>query len=149
MKNIHVYIGTWTGDEQDGIYHFSLNTGSGDLTPAGKTQPVPEPFFLIVNAAGDRLYATNAADEIDGVEGGTISAFAIDPASGDLTFLNRQPSRGKLPCYLSLDHTGRHLLTGNYTSGSVAVLPIKADGSLGPSTDFHQHAGRSVNLERQ
>ena len=147
MKNVHVYVGTFTDDPQDGIYHFYLDTESGELTQVGQPTPTPQPFFLIVNAAGDRLYATTMNDDDQPED--TISAFAIDPASGELTFLNRQPSRGKLPCYLSLDRTGKYLLTGNYISGSVAVLPIEADGSLGPPTDFHQHQGSSVNPERQ
>jgi len=149
MSEVHVYIGTQTDDPQEGIYHVRLNTESGALTPVGATKHVPNPFFLIVNATGDRLYATNAVDEIDGQPEGAISAFAIEPESGQLSFLNRQPCRGKLPCYLSLNSSGKYLLTGNYNSGSVAVLPIAADGSLGPPVDSHQHAGSSVNAERQ
>ena len=120
MSDVLVYIGTFTNDPQQGIYHFRLNTESGALTPVGSTAAVPNPFYLVVNAAGDRLYATNAVDEIDGRQEGAISAFAIDPSTGNLTFLSRQPCRGKLPCYLSLDGTGKYLLTGNYNSGSVA-----------------------------
>jgi 6-phosphogluconolactonase len=37
----------------------------------------------------------------------------------------------------------------NYGSGSVAVLPVKQDGSLGEASAFIQHTGSSVNTQRQ
>src|SRR5262249_55194570 len=40
-------------------------------------------------------------------------------------------------------------LVANYTSGSVAALPVRNDGSLGEPTSFVQHKGSSVNPERQ
>ena len=66
-----------------------------------------------------------------------------------LTFLNRQSTRGDGACHLCVDATGRTLLVANYGSGSVAALPIGADGSLGEPSDFFQHEGRSVDAERQ
>lgn len=149
MSEYLVYIGTWNHNAEDGIYRFWLDSESGKLTPAGVTRAVPDPFFLAMNAAGDRLYATNALDAIDGEEEGAISAFAIEPENGELTFINRRPSRGTVPCYISLDSSGKNLLTGNYNSGSVAVLPIEPDGALGMPSDAHQHEGSSVDVERQ
>lgn len=148
-QQVLVYIGTYTEDPQEGIYHFRLDTATGALEPAGQTPAVPNPFFLVIDAVGRHLYATNAVDDLDGQPGGAISAFAIDPASGALRFLNRQPASGKLPCYLALDRSGRHLLTGNYNSGSVAVLPIGPDGRLGPASCAIQHQGSSVHPQRQ
>jgi 6-phosphogluconolactonase len=63
--------------------------------------------------------------------------------------MNSQPSQGVGPCHVSVDRSGRVALVANYASGSVGVLPIEADGRLGPATAAVQHRGSSVNPERQ
>ena len=78
-----------------------------------------------------------------------MSAFAIDRATGKLTFLNEVSSRGREPCHVSLDKTGKFVMAANYTGGSVAVFPVLADGRLGEPSAFVQHHGSSVNPERQ
>jgi 6-phosphogluconolactonase len=45
--------------------------------------------------------------------------------------------------------TGKHVLVANFASGSVCVLPIRPDGSLGDATDVVQHYGSSVDPRRQ
>src|SRR5262249_19795522 len=62
---------------------------------------------------------------------------------------NRQSAEGTAACYLDVDKTGKAVLVANYSSGSVAALPIKADGSLGEPASFIQHRGSSVNPRRQ
>jgi len=96
---------------------------------------VQNPSFLAVHPNGRFLYT---ADENPS---GTVSAFRIDPATGKLTMLNSQPSNGNKPCFVTVDHTGRWLLATNFMSGSVVVLPIHSDGSLGPVTSLVQHSG--------
>lgn len=41
------------------------------------------------------------------------------------------------------------MLVANYSTGSVAALPVRKDGSLGEASTFVQHAGSSVDLARQ
>lgn len=59
-----------------------------------------------------------------------VSAFSIDPVSGELRLLNRQTCNGNNPVDAALDASNRFLVVANYSSGSVAVLPLDADGSL-------------------
>jgi 6-phosphogluconolactonase len=77
-----------------------------------------------------------------------VSAFAVD-ATGALSLLNAQPSRGAAPCHLALDREARHVLVANYTSGTIAVLPIGSDGRLQPASAFVQQAGRGPRAGRQ
>jgi 6-phosphogluconolactonase len=85
---------------------------------------------------------------VNEVKDGTVSAFAIG-ADGKLTLLNKQSSRGAGPCHVVLDKTGRYVIVSNYSSGSVAVLPVAADGKLGEASDVEQHAGKSLDPTRQ
>ena len=75
--------------------------------------------------------------------------FSMDANTGKLSLINQRASMGAGPCHLVLDRTGRYLLVANYDGGSVAVLPVAADGTLGEATDFVQHEGKSVNPDRQ
>ena len=78
-----------------------------------------------------------------------MSAFAIDAKTGDLTLLNQQPSEGTGPCHLVVDKTGRNVLVANYGGGTVAVLPIGADGRLKPASSVRAHEGSGPNTGRQ
>ena len=48
-----------------------------------------------------------------------------------------------------MDHTGKSALVANYNSGSVALLPIRGDGSLGEASIVDQHVGKGVDPKRQ
>jgi 6-phosphogluconolactonase len=71
----------------------------------------------------------------------TVSAYAVDPKTGALTFLNKVSCRGEGPAHIAVDKTGKALLAANYRSGSLAVMPILPDGRLGEVTGFAQHQG--------
>ena len=75
--------------------------------------------------------------------------FAIDPATGLLSPVNAQPTRGALPCHGVVDKTGRYLLVATYRGGTVEMFPIDGDGRLGPACDRHQHEGSSTRPDRQ
>ena len=66
-----------------------------------------------------------------------------------MTALNQRSSGGPGPAHLSLDEAGGTALVANYGGGSIAVLPIAADGKLEGPTQFIQHTGSSVNPDRQ
>ena len=78
-----------------------------------------------------------------------VSAFAVDPKTGDLALLNQQASEGTGPCHLVVDRTGRNVLVANYGGGTVAVLPIEADGRLKPASSVRAHEGSGPNKGRQ
>jgi len=146
--SLNVYVGTYTSGGSKGIYPLRLDLASGTLTAAGAPVESVNPSFLALHPGGRFLYAVNETGDSRKDEGG-VSAFAVDPATGGLTFLNRQPSGGGAPCHLTLDAKGRHLLVANYSGGSVSVLSVGADGRLGPATSFVQHEGQGRDPKRQ
>ncbi|MBI3664749.1 MAG: lactonase family protein [Acidobacteria bacterium] len=144
-----VYIGTYTGEKSKGIYAFRFDAAKGQATPLGLVAEESNPSFLAVHPNRRFLYAVSEIGDYQGKKSGAVSAFAIDPASGKLTFLNKVPSRGDGPCHLSVDKSGKCVLVANYGGGSVAALPVKEDGRLGEASAFVQHTGSSVNPQRQ
>jgi 6-phosphogluconolactonase len=122
---------------------------NGQLSPIGVAAESVDPSFLAVHPNGKYLYAVNEIANFNGGTGGAVSAFAIDPKTGALKFLNQVPTRGAGPCHLSLDKTGNYVLVANYDGGSIASFPVHDDGTLGTATGFVQHSGSGPDKERQ
>ncbi|HVO10641.1 MAG TPA: lactonase family protein [Vicinamibacteria bacterium] len=146
-----VYVGTYTDAGSRGVYRVRLDPAKGRASLgapvlAGQTE---NPSFLALHPDGRVLYAANEVDRFGGRPTGAVSAFAIDAKTGDLTLLDQQPSEGGGPCHLSVDHEGKNLLVANYGGGTVAVLPIDADGRLRPASSVQRHQGSGPNRERQ
>ena len=144
-----VYVGTYTTGKSEGIYLYRLNLASGELKHVATTKGVVDPSFLALAPSRRFLYAVNEVEEFGGQKSGAVSAFAVDQQTGELRFLNQQPSLGGAPCYVEVDAAGRFVLVANYVGGNMAVLPVKRNGSLGAAIDMKQAHGSSVNRERQ
>jgi 6-phosphogluconolactonase len=147
-KAYWVYVGASTRKTSKGIYLSKLDAESGAFTEPQLAAETVNPLFLKIHPDGRTLYAAVDLPGAKDRQGG-VGAYSIDPASGNLTFLNLEPSRGVQPIYLDVDQSGKTLLVANYGSGSVAALPVGNDGSLGGITSFFQHEGSSVNPQRQ
>lgn len=145
------YVGTYTSKTPSkGIYVYRFDPESGSLAENGVAAETPDPSFLAVHPNGKYVYAVNEGALTDGGKHGAVTAFSMDAQSGKLKQLNQVSSLGTDPCFISIDKSGKYLLVANYTSGSVAVFPIEADGSIGKSTAFVQHSGKTgPNKQRQ
>jgi 6-phosphogluconolactonase (cycloisomerase 2 family) len=149
------YVGTFSSPLRDvlptqvdlppgngrGIHLFEADRTTGALTPRGVYEVGTSPSCLALNAAGTRLYSANETDRVGEGNEGTVSAFAINRADGQLKLLNTVPSGGAGPTYVSVHPSGRFLLVANYFGGSVAVLSIRPDGGLDVATDIKRDAG--------
>lgn len=124
-----------------GIHLFRVDRGSGKLTPAGVFPLGTSPSCLAANAAGTRIYSANETDRVGEAKSGTVSAFAVDPENGRLSLLNTVPSGGAGPTYVQLHPSGRFLLVANYFAGTIAVLPILEEGTLGEAVDVQEPEG--------
>src|SRR5712664_2119250 len=141
-----VFVGTYTTKtESKGIYGYEFDADTGKLTPKGVAAETPDPSWVAVHHGRKYLYAANEAGKAS-----TVSAFAVDAKSGKLTLLNQIPSLGEDPCYLSFDKTAKYLFVANYSTGTIAVFPILADGRLGEHTAMVKDVGATgTNKERQ
>jgi len=149
------YVGTFSSPLRDvlptqvdlppgngrGIHLFEADRTTGALTPRGVYELGTSPSCLALNAAGTRLYSANETDRVGEGNEGTVSAFAINRADGQLKLLNTVPSGGAGPTYVSVHPSGRFLLVANYFGGSVAVLPIGPDGGLSVASDIKADEG--------
>ncbi|MGE5644478.1 MAG: lactonase family protein [Acidobacteriota bacterium] len=124
-----------------GICLFEMNPATGALTERALFPSGASPSWLAFDPSRTHLYSANEIDE------GSVSAYAIDRASGQLTLLNTVSSRGAGPTHLSVHPSGKWLFVANYYGGTVAVLPVRPGGELGEATDVHVDRG-TVGPER-
>ncbi|TDO27150.1 lactonase family protein [Sediminibacterium goheungense] len=145
-QDLYLFVGTYTSGKSKGIYVFRLNSRNGEVQWVSSTDSSTNPSFLSVSPDGTKLYAVN---ETGGDQPGYVSAFDFDQATGQLYFMNAQPSGGDHPCFITVDKTGKWVLTGNYTGGNLSVFPVNKDGGLSHYAQLIQHTGSSVNKSRQ
>jgi 6-phosphogluconolactonase len=161
-KDYFVYFGTYTGfrfvrhsktqgvgdSHSKGIYRSRFNAATGALSEPELAAEITNPSFITTSPDQHFLYAVtedplSLGPPLD--HASYVSAFAIDPATGKLRLLNTLPTGGTSTCFISTDKTGRYVLMANFGSGSVTVIKLNQDGSLGELTSFIQNIGHSVN----
>ena len=135
-----LYLGTYTTSSAQGVGLATYDPTTGKPTAGGTLAGVANPSFLALT--GSHLYA------VDEQTKGTVTAISV-VSPGHLTSLGSQSTGGSGPCHVSVHPAGRHVLSANYDSGSIAVHPIAADGSLKARTDLVKHTGSGPDPDRQ
>ena len=157
-----MYVGTYTGfkyvhhsktwgvgdSHSKGIYVSRFHAATGEVSEPELAAEVVNPSFLTISPNHRFLYAVSEdplslGPPLD--HSSYVSAFAIDSATGKLRLLNTAPASGTSTCYISIDKTGKFVMMANFGSGSVSVVRVKEDGSLGELTAFIQNVGGSVD----
>ena len=137
-------IGTYSSADSKGVHTVAVDAENGDVRLLDSVVAGPDPTFVAPHPTGEYLYA---AVREDGE--GAIRAFEVNPESGELNAVDKAPSGALSPCHCSVDATGQYLFVAHYAGGAVSMLPIDEDGRLGPPIDVVEHAGSSVDPERQ
>lgn len=128
------WIGSLASGDEGWITGATRDLSTGVLHREGAPVPARNASYLARSAAGV-VYAVleNPAGE--------VQAF-LPTVDGGLRPLGPARSTGGAePCHVSVHHDAAYVIVSNYGSGSVAVLPIAADGSLEPATDVVEHDG--------
>ena len=137
-------IGTYTTGKSKGIYVYRFYAEGGRLAYLNEIDDVANPSYLCVSDNNKYVYAVNEIGKK-----GEVSSFSFDAKQGKLAFLNKQQSAGADPCYVSVDKDQKNIFVANYSSGTLAVLPVNKDGSLNPASQVVQDEGHGVNKDRQ
>jgi len=138
-----VFVGTRRSGPGTGLSRAAFDATTGSLSGFQLAASSSDPAFVVVHPDERHLYACNS-----GTPGG-VSAFSLDPVTGQLVELNHSVSIGRGPSQLSLDRRGRFVLDANYGGGYVEVIALDADGRLGALTARVEHTGHSVDPVRQ
>lgn len=148
-SQVLLYVGTYSSPDGpegskgngQGIYLFSMDTATGALTQRDLFKNDSNPSWLALDKSGTHLYSANESSNYRGTKSGSVSAYAVNRSNGHLSLMNTVSSEGAGPAHLSVHPGGKHVLVANYHGGTVAVLPVQSDGSLGAATDVVHDQG--------
>jgi len=121
MSNPFVYVSGY----DNLVSCFVLDMATGALKPSSTSDGGKNPTYLAWHPSRKYMYAVNELGQ------GSVTAFAINPQDGALTKINDAPSNGRGPCHVSVHPNGKWVFVANYSSGTIGVLPVKADGGVG------------------
>lgn len=148
-RSVFAYVGTYSSPEGPegsngngkGIYLFEMDVSTGALTQREVFSSDANPSCLAFTPDGSHIYSANEISNYEGARSGSVSAYSVNRSDGGLKLLNTVSSEGAGPAHLSVHPSGKWVLVANYHGGTVAVLPITANGSLGAATDVKRHEG--------
>jgi 6-phosphogluconolactonase (cycloisomerase 2 family) len=153
--SVFVYVGSYTknppgggSNNPVGLSVFRFDPATGALSPVQQVKSA-NPSFVALHPSRRFLYVINEIDDFEGRRSGSAEAYAIDPKTGTIKLLNRQSLNSPIPAHLAVDPTGHHLVVANYIGGDFVVLPIEADGRLGPVSGNVKNTGSGLNKDRQ
>ncbi|MDH2388961.1 lactonase family protein [Streptomyces sp. HNM0663] len=139
---VRAFIGSFTSAGGRGVIATAVDPDTGALTETGASDAVADPSYLVSGAAfgGTLLYTVSETED------GAVAAFDVTgPAPRPIG--GRVPVRGAAPTHLAL--AAGHLVTANYGSGSVSILPVGTDGAPGPVGAVLHHHGSGPDPDRQ
>lgn len=113
---------------------FAFDKKQGTLTEIQAISTLPADFTgtsycadVHIHPSGRFLYGSNRGHD-------SIVVFAIDPASGKLSFVEHQSTQGKWPRNFAVDPTGQFLLVANQNTDNIVSFRIDAQtGKLTPT----------------
>ena len=132
-----------------GIVCWRFCPDTGRLEYRGVTEGVSNPSCVLADPHGPYLYCVNELKQYGGIEGSTVSAFAIEADEGRLRLINRQFTCGADACHMSMSPDGRYLLAANYSGGSFCVFPVREDHGLDTASCILKHHGKGADPWRQ
>ncbi|MFO0425437.1 MAG: lactonase family protein [Planctomyces sp.] len=148
-EELLVFVTAFSGGEDGAIHAYGLNTETGQLTLKERTTDPKNAFFIALSPDRKYLYSIHAPGQFGGKENEQVAAYSLEGRTGRMKLLNRTSALGTAACYLDVDATGKTVFVANYSTGSVASIPVRPDGTLGEAATFVQHEGHSVDKTRQ
>jgi 6-phosphogluconolactonase len=136
-----LFVGTQTGKGSKGIYTYSFDSATGELTQRGLAAEANNPTFLALSPDKRFLFAANELDEYEGKKSGAVSSFRVDRGTAKLTKINEVAAGGPGTCHVSVDHTGHCAFVANYGGGSAASFTVDKTGRLSDAVSFFQYSG--------
>ena len=136
-------VGTYAPAGDPGI--VAVATDGDRLAGIGELAGIENPSFVLPHSDGTYAYAVSE------IEDGVVHALRVDRDGGAvvLTDLGGRASGGDHPCHLAIDASGRWLAAANYGTGTVALFPIRGDGTLDAATAVVRHEGSGPRHDRQ
>lgn len=132
---IRLFAGRYTDSGGKGLYLFDLNRESGTFKELSEADAGPNPSYFCISKKKELIYAANEVMEFNGVTGGAVTALKYDPKNGSIEKIKDLLVPDGGPCFISMTPDESYLLLANYSSSSIAVVKLDANGIPDSVTD--------------
>lgn len=148
-NNEFIYVGTFAGDDSEGLYVFAFNRQNGTMSHLQTVSNRQGPNFQAIHPNKQYLYSVSGDRFSEDEPYGTLSAYRIDQETGMLELMYEQSVQGRGVAHVSVDPLGEFVYVSNYSEGNVVVFKIRDDGFVTEAVDSARHEGSSINERRQ
>jgi 6-phosphogluconolactonase len=137
------YVGAYTRDEgwvngkSAGISQITVDPQSGKILSKRPVVSMINPSFVLESEDGRYLYAISEIAR-ESEPSGSIVALDI---KDDFRKISELPTGGKASCHVSVDRSGKMLMTSNYVGGVSMAFLQKDDGTLVETDRFEVPTG--------
>ena len=135
-QNISLYLGTYTNETSEGIYHYDFNTKTGEISNKKLAATITNPSFLTYSEDRKFLYAVSEVDNFNTTNSGSVSAFTITK-NNKLQFINTVSSNGAHPCHIELN--SKDVAISNYSGGTISLHKVEENGEIKPAYQVLNH----------
>lgn len=143
-SKLYLLVGTYTMGDSEGVYVYKFDTISGNAQFCS-SQKVDNPSYLTISKNGKFIYSVTENNN----NTAAANAFEFNKEDGSISPINTQLTGGADPCYITLDEGGKHVVTANYSGGSMTLFNVKEKGVLDVASQVINFSGKGVNAERQ
>ncbi len=140
---IELLVGTYTGEESEGIYLFDFDTATGEITNKRLVAETANPSYLTISKDRQLVCAVNEGQD------GKVTSFKWNAERDRLALVSQQPSQGDYPCYVDLNGRESLLAIGNYLTGNFLIYNIDPSGVIQEGPTVRQHEGSGPFLPNQ
>lgn len=145
-----LFVGSYTTEVLPGLEGFGkgistlkFNEKTGELTRLHITENV-NTAYVTISKNKQFLYSFQ---EVMPQKHPHVLAYKINN-DYSLTFINKQPILGGLPCHINFINNNL-LAVACYWTGNVHLYPVNTNGSINSHSQIIQHTGNSINKTRQ
>jgi len=137
-----LFVGTQTGQTSKGIYSYSFDPATGELTQVELAAEADNPTFLAFSPNKKFLFTCNEISNFEGQRAGAVSSYSVDGKAGKLTKINQISAKGPGTTHVGVDHTGRCVFAANYGGGSALSFAVDNSGKLSEAVSFFKYEGQ-------
>ncbi len=148
-EKLAFYVGTATNEDSGGIFQSQIDLKTGVVDQPTLAAAASRTTFIWLHPSANVLYSVAEVRGETGEKLPAIAAWKINAADGKLTKINHQPAEGAGPCFVTVRGDGKYAAVANYGSGSIAIYPLREDGSIEPASGKVQHEGSGPVTARQ
>lgn len=138
--------GSYGSAEDDAVRLYSFDEGTGRVKHLSSLRGIANPSYVAPSVDGSLLLAVSESDSPNDA----LYTIRLDSATHEMSIIDSIHTEGAAPCHITQSIDGKHLISANYSGGSITSASLNPQGSIERSTkQVLRFAGKGHHPERQ